>query len=130
MYQTVTEQAIAEMVDSFYGKIRDDRVLGPIFEDALANDWGPHLKKMKAFWSTVLLASRTYKGNPMIAHLLLPRLTQGHFDRWLELWRQTAAQLCSEDLARTFIKKAETIGERLLQTITMYHEAQGAQQVA
>ena len=77
---------------------------------------------MKAFWATVLLASRTYKGNPMMAHLQLPRLTERHFARWLELWRETAARLCSSGPAEIFVQKAEMIGARLLGTISQHHE--------
>ena len=121
MYHTVTEDSIAELVDTFYMRIRDDQLLGPIFADAIGGDWGPHLSKMKRFWSSVLLASRTYKGNPMIAHLQLPRLTEDHFERWLQLWRETTAQLCSDELASIFNRKAEMIGESLLHAISRYH---------
>jgi hemoglobin len=121
MYHTVTEDSIAEVVDTFYGRIRDDQLLGPIFADAIGTDWGPHLDKMKTFWSSVLLASRAYKGNPMITHLQLPRLTRHHFERWLQLWRETVAALCSDELASLLIRKAQTIGERLLHAITTYH---------
>lgn len=122
MYHTVTEDSIAEVVDTFYGRIRDDQLLGPIFAGAIGAEWGPHLDKMKTFWSSVLLASRAYKGNPMIAHLQLPRLTQHHFERWLQLWRETVSALCSDELASLLIRKAQTIGERLLHAITAYHE--------
>lgn len=121
MYESVNENSIAAMVDTFYGAIRHDDSLGPIFAGAIGDEWTPHLAKMKAFWSSVLLAARTYKGNPMIAHLRLPRLTQTHFNRWLELWRETAAALCSNELAELFVEKAETIGDRLLYTISQYH---------
>lgn len=123
MYYTVDENSIAGMVDTFYGAIRYDRMLGPIFEGEIGDDWGPHLAKMKAFWSSVLLASRTYKGNPMIAHLRLPRLTSAHFERWLELWGDTAAALCSKELAEVFVQRAEMIGARLLYTISQYHHS-------
>ena len=93
MHHTVTEAAICEIVDTFYRKVRNDDLLGPIFAGAIGDSWTPHLTKMKAFWSSVLLASCTYKGNPMIAHLELPRLTHHHFERWLQLWDETAAAL-------------------------------------
>lgn len=123
MYHTVTEDSIAEVVDTFYGRIRDDQLLGPIFADAIGINWGPHLDKMKTFWSSVLLASRAYKGNRMIAHLQLPGLTRHHFERWLQLWRETVAALCSDELASLLIRKAQIIGERLLDAITTYHES-------
>jgi len=122
MHHTVTDNSIADMVDTFYNKVRSDELLGPIFAEAIGDDWAPHLNKMKAFWSSVLLASRTYKGNPMIAHLKLPRLSQHHFDRWLQLWRETAGDLCSEALGSLFIQKAQMIGARLLYAISQYHE--------
>lgn len=125
---TVTEEDIATLVNEFYGKVRYDSLLGPIFTDAIGADWGPHLAKMRAFWSSVLLASRTYKGNPMMAHLQLPpRLTAAHFQRWLDLWRETAAEHCSPDVAYQFVQRAEMIGDRLLQAITLYHPASVAE---
>jgi hemoglobin len=123
MYNTLTEDSIAEVVDTFYGRIRNDQLLSPIFAGAIGSDWGPHLDKMKTFWSSVLLASRGYKGNPMIAHLQLPRLTRDHFERWLQLWRETVAALCSDEVASLFSRKAQMIGERLLHAITTYHES-------
>lgn len=119
----LSEEQIAELVDRFYARVRGDELLGPIFEAAIGDEWVPHLAKMRAFWSTVMLASRTYKGNPMMAHLNLPRLTAVHFDRWLEIWRQTAGELFSEPIASQFIYKAEMIAERLLGTISLYHQA-------
>lgn len=119
----LTEEQISELVDTFYGKVRADRLIGPIFDEAIGDQWGPHLAKMKAFWSSVMLASRTYKGNPMMSHLALPRLTREHFDRWLELWRETAPEVCSEPAASLFIQKAEMIGDRLLQSIILYWDA-------
>jgi hemoglobin len=91
MYHSITEDSIAELVDSFYSRIRGDQALGPIFADAIGDDWGPHLDKMRRFWSSVVLATRTYKGNPMMSHLQLPRLTQEDFAQWLQLWTETVA---------------------------------------
>jgi hemoglobin len=123
LYHTVTEHSIAEVVDTFYGRLRDDQLLGPIFAGAIGTDWGPHLDKMKSFWLSVLLASRAYKGNPMIAHLQLPRLTRHHFEPWLQLWRETVAALCSDELSSLLDRKAQMIGESLLHAITTYHES-------
>lgn len=65
-----------------------------ITEDEIADGWEPHLTKMRAFWSSLTLASGRYKGNPMMAHLMLtPSIGAEHFERWLALWRQTAAEL-------------------------------------
>ncbi|HEX7361891.1 MAG TPA: group III truncated hemoglobin [Bryobacteraceae bacterium] len=118
----VSESEISELVDTFYGKIRDDDLLGPIFETALHGEWDPHLAKMKAFWSSVMLATGTYKGNPMMAHLRLPRLTGAHLNRWLELWRETTSAICAEPKAAyLFVEKAAMIGERFVLASLHYH---------
>jgi len=122
MYQTVNEDCIAALVDDFYGKVRGDELLRPIFMAAIGADWTLHLERMNAFWASVLLVAGTYKGNPMIAHLRLPRLTQPHFERWLQLWRETAYRLCSPAVAGLFIQKAEMIAERFLHAISSLHE--------
>jgi hypothetical protein len=33
----------------FYEKIRRDSVLGPIFEEAIGQDWGPHIERIVQF---------------------------------------------------------------------------------
>lgn len=80
---------IRKIVDGFYGKVHDDELLGPIFEETLAGRWDQHLEKMYRFWQTVLLdEGQTYFGNPFIRHAPLP-IFQPHFDRWLQLWAGT-----------------------------------------
>jgi len=69
---------------------------------------------MSDFWSSVLLASGRYKGNPMSVHFALPRLGSNHFERWLDYWRATASDLFGDVRASTFVKKAEFMAERLL----------------
>jgi truncated hemoglobin YjbI len=53
----------------------------------------------------------------------LPRLTGHHFERWLQLWRETVAALCSEELAFLLNRKAQMIAESLLNAVTTYHES-------
>ena len=52
-----SDDAIRQLVDRFYAKVRRDPQLGPIFERALPADWGPHLATMHDFWSSVMLTS-------------------------------------------------------------------------
>jgi hemoglobin len=118
----ISEEQIAALVDTFYMRVRHDETLGPVFEKAIGGEWGPHLESMRAFWSSLLLSSGRYKGNPMIKHLmLLPRIGQRHFERWLNLWRQTAAELLPPQVAAIFVSRAESIAERLLSGVDRYH---------
>jgi hemoglobin len=112
MAQTgIDEALIARLVEQFYAKVREDAVLGPIFA-ARVEDWGRHLGRMRAFWSSVALMSGNYHGNPMEKHLPLP-VGAEHFDRWLELFRETAAEVCRPEAARHFIERAERIAQSL-----------------
>jgi hemoglobin len=79
----------------------------------IGEDWDPHLEKMCAFWSSVMLTSGRYKGNPMLAHLRLKMVTRAHFQRWLSLFRATAAELFAPEVAEAFIARAETIARSL-----------------
>ena len=97
---------------SFYGRIRQDEMLGPVFNNAI-HDWEPHLMKMCDFWSSVMLTTGRYKGQPMRAHLKLKTVTPKHFDRWLMLFRETAEEVCDAETAERFIEKAARIAESL-----------------
>ena len=63
------DNGIRRLVDAFYVKVRADPELAPIFDRAIPGDWGPHLTKMYAFWSSMMLTSGRYKGNPVAIHL-------------------------------------------------------------
>ena len=113
-FETVTERAIEALVDAFYAKVRRDPALGPVFDRAIAEaDWPVHLAKMYAFWSSVMLTSGRYKGNPMAAHLAVPGLAEPLFARWLALFGETAEALFVPELAGVFRAKAARIAESL-----------------
>jgi hemoglobin len=108
----IDDLVIRELVHAFYARVRDDEMLGPIFNTAIVN-WEEHLAKLCDFWSSVTLMSGRYKGTPMTAHAALPDLTGEHFDRWLELFRATARERCLPDAASLFIDRAERIAQSL-----------------
>jgi hemoglobin len=110
-FDTITEPAISALVHQFYGKARRDPVIGPVFENAV-EDWDEHLDKLCDFWSSVMLTTGRYKGNPMAAHIRQPIEPQ-FFDRWLGLWRETAGEVFTEEAAGQFRLKAERIAESL-----------------
>jgi hemoglobin len=90
VHSRITEQEIHDLVHAFYGRVREDASLGPIFERQLAGRWELHLEKMCDFWSGVLLATRRFHGNPVEAHTRVPGISPQHFDRWIELFERTA----------------------------------------
>jgi hemoglobin len=108
-----TEAGIRELVDRFYGKVRQDPALGPVFERALDGRWEAHLPKMYDFWSSVMLTTGRYKGNPMMTHMRLPPFPPELFERWLTLFGETARELCAPELAAEFERRARRIAESL-----------------
>lgn len=79
---------IKTLVDTFYSKVRNDQLLGPVFEEKIGNHWSSHLQKMYAFWETLLLGNHTYSGSPFLKHAGLP-IDDEHFERWLDLFSAT-----------------------------------------
>ena len=109
----LSEDAIRHLVDRFYTKVRADPELGPIFERAIAGDWGPHLATMHDFWSSVMLTSGRYKGNPVAVHLRVEGIEPRLFDRWLALFDETCRESLHDDVADAFRTKAVRIAESL-----------------
>lgn len=103
----LSDGVLKRLVHGFYDRVRKDPELGPIFDERI-RDWGPHLARMVEFWSSVALMTGRYHGAPMPKHLTLP-VDQSHFDRWLELFRQTATEICTPEGAAWVIERAERI---------------------
>lgn len=109
----VSEGMIRELVHGFYGRVRRDPELGPIFDSAIGDGWDEHLAKLCDFWSSVLLMTGRFKGQPMVVHTRLPGIGDAHFTRWLELFGDTAAEICPPAAAALFQGKAEMIARSL-----------------
>ena len=109
---TVDEDSIRRLVHGFYDAVRRDDVIGPICLHKIAPDrWPFHLNRMCDFWSSVLLRSGRYHGQPLPPHLRLPDLSDIHFARWLGLFRTTARAVFSEADAKIVIATAERIAQ-------------------
>ncbi|MEO8315825.1 MAG: group III truncated hemoglobin [Pseudomonadota bacterium] len=107
----IDDAMIEKLVHSFYARVHSDPLIGPVFIARIAN-WDLHLQRMCLFWSSVVLMSGRYHGAPMQKHMPLPVDAQ-HFDRWLQLFRQTALAVCPPEAAQLFCKRAELIARSL-----------------
>ena len=114
----VSEDMIRDLVHAFYAKVRQDPALGPIFEAAIG-DWGPHLQRMCDFWSSVTLMSGRYHGAPMPKHAAIEGLNGAHFARWLELFAETAEEVCPPEAAALFVDRSHRIARSLQMGIAM-----------
>jgi len=106
-----TEETIARLVRRFYARVRQDPEIGPVFEAAV-EDWDEHLERLTDFWSSVVLGSGRYKGNPFGAHRPLP-ISPESFEVWLGLWRETTAEELTPDQAAALQERAERIAQSL-----------------
>lgn len=104
---SLDEAHIARLVDCFYDKVRADDHIGPVFNRVVA-DWDEHKEKLTRFWCSVALNAGTYRDSPMRKHLPLS-IDQSHFQRWVELWRQTVPEIMDTEAANTMIGYAENI---------------------
>jgi hemoglobin len=120
MADQITEPEISTLVDSFYAKVRRDPDIGPIF-NAIIDDWPHHLALLKDFWSTVLLTTGRYKGDPMMKHLQLS-LDPEHFSRWLALFEETANETLSPSHAAIVVEKSHRIARNLQAGIAYQRE--------
>jgi hemoglobin len=112
MAETGLDQAsLTALVHRFYGKVRRDPMLGPVFASRV-RDWDAHLERMVSFWCSVALMTGQYSGTPMNAHIGLP-VGWAHFERWLRLFRETAAETCPPPGTAHVIERAERIARSL-----------------
>lgn len=112
----ITEQSIRMLVDRFYQKVRAHDQLGPVFESAIGKtdaQWAPHLERMYAFWSSIMLASGRYHGNPMQKHKDLPTFDEDLFAIWLTLFAETAREVHDPPIADHYIDRSKRIAETL-----------------
>ncbi len=109
------EEAIGSLMDRFYARARRDDLLGPIFARAIQGDeaWAAHLARLRDFWSSMILRSGRYHGDPFSAHLRLPGLTPAMFTRWLALFAETCAEIFEPETADVFRERAERIARSL-----------------
>lgn len=120
LHPELTEALIERLVRRFYGKVRADPELGPLFAAEIGDDWEPHLAKMFDFWSSVTRMTARYRGKPNAVHARLRGVEPEHFLRWLSLFRETAREVCPPDISPIFIDRAERIGESL--QLTMFFD--------
>jgi hemoglobin len=104
-HDIIQRKDIKLVVDTFYGKVNADDLLGPVFSHV---NWTHHLPIMYDFWSSMLLGDQTYRGNPLQRHLHLA-IDKNHFSRWLELFRATVDEKFAGEKADEVKMRAQSI---------------------
>jgi hemoglobin len=107
------------LVDTFYTKVAEDALLGPVFSKRLGDNWLPHLEKMYTFWQTLLLQEHTYNGAPFPPHARLP-IDEKHFNKWLNLFTATVDELFAGEKAGEAKWRAGKMAEMFQYKITYF----------
>jgi truncated hemoglobin YjbI len=110
---TITASSIVQLVDTFYARVREDAVLGPVFEEKLAGHWHEHMPRMYAFWTKVLLDTGEFQGNVFGKHMALSGIEREHFVHWLTLFKMTAIEVFGVEHADPAIVVANRIASSL-----------------
>lgn len=105
------------LVDRFYERVREDHVIGYLFNDVAATNWDIHLPKMYDFWEVILFATGSFKGNPMMVHKELhekSEMTEAHFNHWFMLFCETVNELYEGENAENIKYSASNIARSLM----------------
>jgi len=105
-----TREDIIRLVDTFYGRVKENELLGAVFNPRLEGRWPEHMEKMYDFWHTILLYEHRYSGHPFAPHATMP-LQQEHFDTWVELFTRTVEELYNGAVADEAIARAKLMGK-------------------
>ncbi len=114
MKDITTREDVNTLVRTFYGKVRQDELLGPIFNSVI-DDWEAHFELLTDFWETNLFFRKKYKGNPLQKHVDVDEAHDGvinemHFGVWLNLWYQTLDTLFEGEVAQIAKNRARNMG--------------------
>ena len=116
-----TREDIELLVRNFYGKIRKDKILGPIF-NGIITDWESHFDLLTDFWETQLFLKRRYSGNPVVVHQDVDdkvnhSITPEHFGYWINLWFETIDDLFEGETAWIAKNRAQKMSSMLYMQI-------------
>ena len=109
-----TREDIVLMVDTFYQKVQQDELIGPIFNSRIAPEaWPAHLDRMYTFWTTILLNQPGYSGQPFEKHRDMP-IHAAHFERWVSMFKALVDSLFEGPIANEAKYRAELMGHLFL----------------
>jgi hemoglobin len=111
---------VERLVRTFYGRALTDPVIGFIFTDVAKLDLEAHVPVITSFWETMLLGVQTYGGGAFAPHAALHArigLREGHFERWLVLWRAAVDESFAGERAELAKAHAERVARAFLRRL-------------
>jgi hemoglobin len=117
---------IKKLVNTFYAKVQNDDLIGPVFNEKIAGRWPEHLEKMYRFWQTILLEVHSYSGSPFPPHKQLP-VNKDHFNRWMKIFTATTDSLFIGPLAEEAKLRAKNMAEMFHYKIEYFRNMEQSQ---
>ena len=111
-------------MNAFYDKVKQDDVIGYLFNDVARVNWDEHLPKMYNFWENILFYTGNYSGSPMIVHRELhskSTMNEGHFNHWNHLFNETVDNLFAGEKAEEIKSRATNIAAVMMYKTLSYH---------
>jgi hemoglobin len=108
---------IEQLIQTFYGIVTKDDLIGVVFNEVVTIDWEKHLPVMYDFWDSIIFSAGNYAGNPMALHKHLHSiwpLNEAHFERWLKIFNETVDALFSGEKAELAKARAKGIAAIML----------------
>lgn len=121
---TINEEDIARLTKVFYASVRQDELLGPIFNGKIGTDdavWDAHIEKINGFWSNIFRKTGRYVGNPMAKHIGLPGITPAHFTRWLQLFETAGIKTLPDQKKTLFYQTANRIAQSFQMSLAFHY---------
>lgn len=100
------------LVNTFYARVRQDEILGPIFNSIIGDNWDRHLNIMYGFWDSVLFGAASYRGQAVGKHVQIDkqfRLDPEHYERWIHLWGKAVMELFEGPNATLIQERAQAM---------------------
>ncbi len=100
------------LINSFYDKVKEDKIIGYFFSEVINVDWEKHLPTMYNFWESIIFGTPVYEGNPMRPHMSLHEkspMESRHFEQWLKLFTSTVDEHFSGEKAEFTKQRAMSI---------------------
>ncbi|MDZ4742457.1 MAG: group III truncated hemoglobin [Verrucomicrobiota bacterium] len=114
------KDGVMRLLNDFYGRVKLDPVLGPVFASRIEN-WEEHLEKIHRFWSFQTGGPDVYEGG-MGRHVGLPVDTH-HFDKWIDEWTISCRKILAPEEAGQMVMVALRFRKILEQMIEMNRRA-------
>lgn len=112
-----TREDLEKLLTEFYKIAVVDEEIGHHFDDL---NLAAHLPVIVDFWEKVLFGKPVYFGNPLFVHKILHEkspLKLKHFQRWFEIFSQTADKLFAGETADAVKLRAKMIAHSLNQNL-------------